>query len=350
VHVSRHKDRLGGIWPDRRTVGFTSALVAFEIPACHDEFTLTVDDELTCLWSMDDYWLAFSETAIYVLVGDGPSDRYPGADSDYRGFRRIASDVGCIDPESLCTTPDGTLFRSRNGLCVLTRGLQVVPFGLEMRTTLDANIVRTSAVYHPTCRWLYVACDNGATGVCLVYDFIHKAWSYDTRALGQAADRMHALCVFDGAVHFVAGSDGEVWKEGTGTYLDGSTFVAKSVQLAHFKSSGPVGNQVFQQFALLGERHTAHGMTLTATYDYGTSRTDSQTFTDTEVSAHVNSPIVQLLKSFDIHKCESVSITLTDVAPTVGVPGNGRGATWIAYGYEHEKKPQPFPLPAAQQR
>lgn len=349
VHTATHKGRVFGIWPDRRTVGFTSLLVTNELAHAHNEFTLAVDDDLVALGSMDDVLYAFSATAVYRLFGEGPSDRF-GEISDYQGFQRVASDVGCSDAGSLCLTPDGIVFRSAVGLCLLTRGGGVVPFGLEVQDELAANTSRTSIALHPSQRWLYVCCDNGSTGVRLVFDYKVKVWTKDTVRASAASSRLVSQLALGGTLYQTDGSNGYVYTEDPSTYLDvSSTWVTQSAQLAAFKANGPQGFQGVTSFHLLGERHTAHGLTITIDYDHGTATTETLTLTDAETTAFVTSPIEQLIRALTTRKSQAAKVTISDVAPSAAA-GTGRGATWIAYGFEAENKKAHYPVPAAQQR
>lgn len=348
VHTAAHKGRIFGIWPDRRTVQFTSLHVDGELPHVHSEFTMRVDDDLVALASMDEALYAFSATGIYRLFGEGPSDRF-GELSDYAGFVRIASDVGCADANSVCVTPFGIVFRTSLGLSVLRRNGAVEPFGLEVQDELDTYSSFTSIVLHPSKRWLYVACDNGTNGVRLVFDYRYGTWAKDTLRLSQASDRIRAQCAVGSTLYMASGADGYVYKEDSTTYLDvSSTWVTASVAFAPFKAAGAQGFQGVTSFHFLGERHTAHGLTIAATFNHGTT-SETKSWTDSQLSAFANSPVIQWRRNIVTRENEAVALTLSDTTPTVGSVGTGRGSTWVAFGFDHEPKRGPFPLPAGQQ-
>lgn len=351
VQTIVHKDRLFGLCPDRRTIYFSDKIVSGEVPSFHDEMTLYVDDDLTALFSLDGTIGACSKTAFYAMQGDGPSNKFPAADSDYQGFQRVATDVGASSPKSLCLTPDGIVYRTSQGLNVFTRGGQVVPFGLEVQGQLATHPSNTSIVVHPSQRWLYVACESaGGLSARLVYDYRNKAWTRDDVRANEASERMTAQCVHDGTLYFVAGSNGTVWKEDTTTYLDASNWVTMSVTLAPFKASGPQGWQEAHSFLLLGERYTAHGLSTGLTFDHGSTRFENKSVTDSDVTAFVTSPVIQLRRSITNSEHQSVRLAISDVAPTVGSVGTGQGGAWVAYGFDHFKQAGPAKLPPAQQR
>jgi hypothetical protein len=356
VSTASVKGRIWGLWPDRRTVSFTSELVPFEMPHCHNEFTFTIDDDVVALAALDESIVAFSSRAIYAMQGDGPSDRYPGSDSDYRGFRRIASDVGCIDATSVALTSDGLVFRSQHGLSVLGRGGQVTDFGREVTDELADYDDDTTASVHPKRRWLYVACSNASDGdgIRLVYDYANKAWSKDLVTASQAGARMLGqLAHSDGSIYFIDASTGYVFKENVdgGVHTDVGEWVTSSVQLAPFKSAGPQGSQGVDSFYLLASKATSCALTLDVTHNHGwgSSTTESKTITSAEIDAFVTLPIVQIRRSFTLREGQAVTVTITDAAPSTST-GSGEGLTWIAYGFDHTPKKQPMPLPAAQQR
>lgn len=350
VHEIVHRDRLFGLAPDRRTIWFSDKIVLGEVPQFHDEMTLSVDDTLVGLFSLDYSIGACSSTAFYTMQGDGPSNRFPAADSDYQGFQRVAADVGATSPKSFCLTPDGIVYRSSNGLNVLTRSGQVVPFGLEVTDRLAANTLNTSIIIHPSQRWLYVTCDDGTSiGTRLVYDYRHKVWSRDTVVTSQQ-DKATSQVAHAGAVYFTSGANAFVWKEDAATCLDYGSWATMTVTFAWFKGAGIQGFQGSTRFAFIANRSTPHGMSATVDYDYSTVRTESFSWTDAQVSAFENAPIVQWQRLLTIRENQAFRVTLSDAAPTTGATGIGQGATWVAWGVDHEVKKEPAPLPAAQQK
>lgn len=354
-----HKGRLWGIDPTRRTVWFSSAYIPGEQPSFHDEFTLPVDDDIVGLVSMDEVLVAFSATRIYALDGDGPSDLFPGADSDYRGFRRIASDVGCSDPRSLCLTQSGVVFRTRLGLRLLTRGGSVELFGEEIRNDLEAYTDSTACIIAPNRNELTVAVGDGTNGKEFVYDYTTKRWHSRIRTLSKTAARTSGWCALEPArygdtstgLYFVDTDTGYLWTEDSATYLDNGTWVTKRVQLAHYGSAGPQGSQTLTSWHLLGRRHTAFDVSIVFDYDYVGTRTDTLALTDTTMSTWANLPALQLRRTIKIASNEVVRVTITDATPTGGgAVGTGRGCEWISYGFDVKPKTQPFALPSGQQR
>ncbi len=116
----RHGDRLVGIADDRATIWYSAPLVSGEARWFSDVFTIPID----ALASQDGAIVAYSETEIYVVRGDGPPEN-GGNGTEFSPPQRITSDSGCIEPRSIVTTSAGTFFQSSRGLDLLTRSLSV---------------------------------------------------------------------------------------------------------------------------------------------------------------------------------------------------------------------------------
>ena len=107
--------------------------------------------KITALGSVDDKVACFFEDGIYIIYGQGPDNT--GANGDF--FTELLNTkVGCTDPESIVTVPDGIMFYSSTTekFHVLTRDMQIMDIGrpIEDITGGNSNLNILDAIEYPT--------------------------------------------------------------------------------------------------------------------------------------------------------------------------------------------------------
>lgn len=75
-------------------------------------FFIEVDEPVTAVAALDDWWLVFSEHAIWVVTGEGPDVLGTGT---FDEPLRISSGLGCPSWRSLVETPKGLMFQGSDG-------------------------------------------------------------------------------------------------------------------------------------------------------------------------------------------------------------------------------------------
>lgn len=363
IATAAHGNRLFGIAPDKKTVWFSDQFQEGEQPRFHLELLLQVDDAegIEALASLDGRLFAFSPSCIYVLDGLGPSRAYPGSDSDYRGFQRVASDVGCDQPQSILSCHLGILFRnSRRGLFLLDRKLNVQEVGAEVQTYLETYDVTTATVLNPRAPLVHFFCldSDGSEGRTLVFDYRHNAWSVDSYTCRTANAPIRSALSHGGELYFESG--GYVYKEDRTTHLDdATTWVQLYARLAWIKAAGLQGHQSIFSVRVAWERNTAHDFYVLADHNYDNNSTQTSEVLDIEtvgsesagVSSWTNLPIAQFSFRPTIMEDEAIGLTFYDTTPTGGgAIGTGKGPTLFAWTVDVAAKAQPFPLPKKQMR
>lgn len=363
IATEAHGNRLFGIAPDKKTVWFSDQFQDGEQPRFHLELLLQVDDAegIEALASQDGRLFAFSPSCIYVLDGLGPSRAYPGSDSDYRGFQRVASDVGCDQPQSILACHLGVLFRnSRRGLFLLDRKLNVQEVGADVQTYLETYDVTTATVLNPRAPLVHFFCidSDGSEGRTLVFDYRHNAWSVDSYTCRTANAPVRSALSHGGELYFESG--GYVYKEDRTTHLDdATTWVQLYARLAWIKAAGLQGHQSIFSVRVAWERNTAHDFYVLADHNYDNNSTQTSEVLDIEtvgsesagVSSWTNLPIAQFSFRPTISEDEAIGLTFYDTTPTGGgAVGTGKGPTLFAWTVDVAAKTQPFPLPKKQMR
>ncbi len=331
-----HGNRIVGIGPDLRTV-WPSKLTNIDAtiaPGFNEALTIAFTRNKTALASLDATLVVFGEDEIHLVYGDGPDDTGAGS----WDVKRMQTDVGCIEPRSVVTTPDGVMFLSRGGIQLLDRGLNVSWIGKGVLETLATYPNVTSAVLVSEVNEVRFTIDDGTHGLVLVYDYFYKTWF--RRFYTDASDTAVANIRFVDAalingVYTLLTAGGQVYRETAAHRRDGSVtgaYVSRDILLSPFTpspsksgwSNGPLGWVRIKDCTLMGTSITPHDLELSFALDYSASFTDSKTFlAGTDVTTP--GPLEKCRRTLTTQKCQAVQIRIRDLTPTTGSIGTGDG-------------------------
>lgn len=332
VTMFGHADRLFVLAGDQKTWWYSKSFqddlgVA---PGFHPNFRIVFDEEQIAGKSLDDKCIFFSATGISYMLGLGPAPN--GTASDFSTPTRIQVDTGCSNPRSIVSTPDGIMYVNERGICLLTRGLEVVQIGKPVQTTLASFPHVTSAVLVPEQSQVRFTCNNSATsptaGVTLVYDYVEKQWStFRHTATGYGYGCPYAdACLYSGEWTFVT-PNGYAYQESSSTYLDGSTYVPMTIETAWISASGPMSFVSVRNFSMHGQSQTDHDLTVSVGFDSASSYDQTATFAAQSAVTTVG-PEEFTLTIGTRRKCNTIRFKVVDSTPTTGTVGTGRGPTW----------------------
>jgi len=352
LDIVAHQGRAWVISDDANNLYFTKQIVDGEAVNFTDSFTSQLDaNDANALASMDDKLIVFSKKKIFYQVGFGPGD--DGTGSDYQGFTRIQSPVGCVDRRSVVATPDGVFFQSPIGIYLLTRGLEVVYIGQPVADEIAAFPVVVAAILHPTQPWVYFYVTNSAgnAGERLVYDYRVQKWCVDTLP----GVPLSATSTSDGT-HYWLDTTGQVWQETPASYLDNGAYVISDWETT-LHAVGIDGWQNIARLQLLFNRITPHDLTVQTRPMYGsTYDTPPDTWNDIALSAMSGyigraGQIGQIEIVPQSSKVNAVAIRVTDGAPTGGAAlGTGQGPQFFALAALTQPEPAALALVSDAQR
>lgn len=252
--------------------------------------------DLTALGEMDEKLILCTDTTPLYMIGDGALDTGIGA--TFSVPQKIMSDVGCSSHRSMIASPNGLLRKTKKGIYLLDRALTDHYIGAEVEKYNPQNV--TAATQLQTKSQIRFLTDSGLT---LVYDYQMGQWSTFTNFQGYSADLYQGAYVY-------ARTDGTIYQETAGFYLDGSTAFKVLLETGGLNLGGVQGFQRVRRFGMLGDFTGAagHGVRVSAAYDF------SPTFHAPVNYAFSGSDgAFQYRERLPIQKCESLSLLIEEV-------------------------------------
>ena len=284
--LTKHRRRVAGIGDDLRTVWISSEYEEREAPRFNELTTTGLDERITALGSLDDKLILFAKDNIYVIYGDGPSPT--GVNSDWTSPQKVPSDVGCIEPRSIVTIPDGLLFLSAKGFYLLSRKLQVVQYSKQIQDTLaqyPTVISATVAQEDDLVIWECRALGSTTVGISIVYNYVLKFWSVDFRPLNGGVSAppvtgavLYRLPTDTRAFYHIATSSGQVYREVPALDTDNGNYFPMAVETAWIATQGPHAFQRVRKVEILGKTFGSHSTKLELAFDLGASYVQSYTW------------------------------------------------------------------------
>lgn len=280
-----------------------SELLTVRVPAGGDVTGLSV---------LDGRFVVFQADAIYLLDGPGASSQGAGAYTP-SSFQRISSQYGCTERRSILATDAGVYFKSRRGLELLTRSLEVVPIGHPVED-FDSETVVASVFWPAESQALFFLGD--ASGTILAYDQHHKAWSTWTRDDGVDEVTQHATSK-EGVPVWIThglGYDYDLAAEADSILVrelgSGYTSAANKVRTGWIRLAGLAGYKRVRRIGITGNRAASATGTLRIYQD-----DDDVTPTQTET---LDGSTLDGRVRVETQKCRSIMIEYEETGSTEG--------------------------------
>lgn len=338
-----HRGRIYGVAGDRRTIWASKVYTTDPgvFPGFHENLRIVLDEDITALASLDEKLVIFSESSIWIAVGDGPNSAGIGA---FDVPSVIQSDVGAINARGVVSTPDGVMFVSRRGIYLLSRSLEVTWIGREVREKVESYPTVLDALLVPHRNQVRFSLAATDTGVTLVYDYVNRLWSvfnYYVAAPASDSGPVQSMVVWRNQLGFTAGT--EFALEDDETWLDRGTEWVDSAFELELVPSGPAAWQHIRRLQLVGERKTDHDLRLQLAFDHRPAFSQDFDFTATMVATNNDCPTVRIGSQNGANpKCKALRVRVSDGSPTAGAGisvGSGRGGWFSAISLEMIPKP-----------
>jgi hypothetical protein len=249
---------LAGVAGDPDRVLYSKQRNDGEVAAFHDALAIPiphVGGEMTGLAFNAETLVAFRETAIYALPGDGFDNT--GGGVNFGPARLISSDVGAINQESIALTPAGLIFKSRKGWYVLSTGWQLQYIGqavsdYDSETIVGVDVVEAQHQIRAS-----------SSGRMLVFDYLANQWAEWTET------SIRSSTVWQGLHVVVAG---------TSVMTQLSTYTSLTygidIETPWIKLGGPQDRGRVRAIEILGEFRSDHDVRVRLAFDYNNAYVD----------------------------------------------------------------------------
>lgn len=213
-----------------------------------------VGGPITALASMDEKLIIFAEDAIFFIAGIGPNNL--GQQDSFTAPERVSTEVGCIEPKSVVLTPDGLMFKSRKGIYLLGRGLQLFYIG-EPVEAFNSLTISSAQVVGEVNQVRFTTVD----GDCLVYNFSEKLWATFTnhKALSAVSIKND---------YYYLRTDGTVFKENRTSFSDNGSPIKMRVEIGWISFAKLQGFSRVYKMLVLGDWWSAHNLLIRVAYDF----------------------------------------------------------------------------------
>lgn len=279
--------------------------------------------KLSALGFLDGKLIIFRENSIYYIAGDGPLDT--GTQDTFTPPEVISSDTGCIEPRSVLNSPNGLLFKSKKGIYLLDRALQVSYIGAPVEEFNDEKII--AAIVSDKFNEAKFYTEDGN---CLTYNYVFNQWSTST---DQSVVDVNTW----GANPVQILSD-KVCIEDESSFVDIASYYSMKLKTPWLKLSGIQDFGRIWSMEILGKFKSAHTLRVIAYYDYETSY--SETY---DISPLVTDTQYQYRCHLKKQKCEAVQFEIQDLSQS----GTGESMELSALTLEVGLKQGSFKLPAS---
>ena len=319
VETWQNRVWLGGL-EDPNTLRYSKRSVYDEAIGFPAEFEIRIDPdggEITAIKALADNLIVFKERSIhrvYPLTGDGtPYGGGPdntGAGGDW-GQAPIASDVGCINVNSVERTDMGVFFQSAKGIYLLGRDLSLSYVGAAVEELLE-DLTITSANLVARDNQVRFSCSDGVT---LVYDYAVAVNAWSTFTNPESVD---AAVV--GGTYMILRSNGVVDVEDTTSFDDNDQEIKLRLVTGWLSLAGIQGYQRVRRAYVLGDYVGAHSLKVKAGYDYKSAfddeaTVDAQAVCDPagELYEAGDGELYQFRFDLSRQKCTAIRLSLEDV-------------------------------------
>lgn len=296
------------------------------------------DGKITALAAQDGTLFVFKRRAIYAVAGEPYSDN--ASSGGFSAPRKLAVDIGCIEPRSILVTSLGIFFQSERGIELLTRSQSVQWIGERIKDTVNAFPVVTGVTLENTANSIYFelaasesASVVGGSGRTAIFDMTMGAWvSFDRRASASGTADTPAqsgALVWSGSAWRYAwlGTNGTVYVENHSSYLDANSgWVTMRWETPWVKLGLQQAQRIWTAMLLVGTG-TSAGLLVERAADYA----DYQIVDQVPISEDVTAQGVQ----FDVLPNglgTAMKFRISDSAPRT--PGTGAGFVFVGLSFD----------------
>lgn len=233
-------------------IRFNGAPVEF-----NDILTIQVNSKggpITALKAMDEKLVIFKENAIFYLSGDGPNNL--GQQDTFIKPELVSSDIGCININSVVLMPSGLMFKSKKGIYLLSRSLQLTYIGANVEEF--NNLKLSSAVVVPEENQVRFTSEDGEA---LVYNYFANQWAAFTNHRALSAVNI-------GFDYYYLKFDGTLLQENEAVFTDNGSPINMNLETGWISFAGVQGFQRVYKLLMLATYKSPHKLRVRIAYDF----------------------------------------------------------------------------------
>lgn len=297
-------------------------------PEFADEFAVDLPQAagpVTALAGLDDDTVAYTETQVYLISGDGP---LPNGQGSAFGVVRVPSEHGCLGPGSVVVTDQGVFFQSARGICLLGRDRAVVYAGAAVEELTKTFPVARAALVDQRRRrvlWLMRSAEAAfALAAVICFDLDTGVWSNWTVSAATVVG--HAMCSGE---HWVA-TTGGFGKEAGASCRDFGEYVSSVLETPWIRVGGLVQHQRTRRWALAADRPDPCELVVEAYVDFDLTSAQAWTI-DLGPTTRVEAPDhPRLSEQIAPQKHSAIKLRFTDIQAGSDTTSLGRGLDYAA--------------------
>jgi hypothetical protein len=212
THIAHHNNRLWAASAERPSILFYSKEIQAAAPISFypPGFQIELPGDIKGLASFNGVLIVFLEDSIYYINGEGPDFR--GLAGTFSTPQLLTRMAGCTTWRSIIEYPDGLMFKSKSGLKIITKKLELMDIGTTVQDLVGADVSIVGAVHYEKDKAIIFNCDDFGDSHLAVYDYDNAAWYkwryfLNTPAITVASDTVWLGGQY-GALHYIADQDG----------------------------------------------------------------------------------------------------------------------------------------------
>lgn len=257
-------------------------------------------NELVGLASLNEKLIIFRKASIYYFLGDGPN--VLGEQNNFTEPELISNDIGCIEPQSIISSPHGVFFKSEKGIYLLDSSLQTKYIGYNVEAYNAQEIIASLLVEEDNL--VYFKTED----LILVYDYVLERWNVDTV---EGID----LGVFDKKTIVLQESnrilfESTDFEDQVGATPQGITML---VETGWIKLSGIQDFARIVKALILGKYKSSHVLRVDVYYDY-----DDTAYGSFDLTHNVAQAVYQFQIQLKKQKCEAIKFKIYDIPENYG--------------------------------
>lgn len=300
---------------------------------------------ITSIINMGNMLVSFSQDACYSIQGEGPTNT--GIQDTFTRPETVATDIGCINPDSVVLTPAGVIFKSRKGLWHLSGGLAMNYIGDKVEA-YNGDTVTAASIVGDLNQVRFLLSNTRA----LVYNYNLNRWATFENHGGTSS-------VVIGNQYYYLRTDGSIYAENRSTFSDVSAPIKLKMETGWMGITELQGFQRIYHALILGQFKSTHKLRVRVAYNFIDAWTqevviDPMDFINAPLYGDGNygdtSPyggngaLYQVRVDFEQQKCTSIKLSIEDIQGEAS-----EGLTLSAITFRVGAKEGTNKLPATQQ-